>query len=126
MATYKVARIEEFEELKPKLVKIGPKEVAVYMHKNCFFAYLNECPHQGGPACEGAVWGDLLCELASNKTIAKKYTSTDTYNIICPWHGLEFDLQTGIARGTICSDMKLTLRKINVSVEAGEVNIEVG
>jgi len=55
-----------------------------------FFALRNRCPHQGGPLCRGR----LFERLESNRP--GEYTYDDDRHLLeCPWHGWEFDLETG-------------------------------
>lgn len=55
-----------------------------------FFALRNRCPHQGGPLCRGRLFGRL------DSSRPGEYTyDDDRYLLECPWHGWEFDLETG-------------------------------
>jgi nitrite reductase/ring-hydroxylating ferredoxin subunit len=89
-----IGRVQDFDELSSKIVTVEKRSIGVYKFNNKFFAYLNRCPHQGGPACEGSVLGKTECEVKDGRII-RKYVSTEKYNIICPWHGVEYDLVTG-------------------------------
>jgi nitrite reductase/ring-hydroxylating ferredoxin subunit len=42
-------------------------------------------------------------------------------HVICPWHGYEFDIRTGVHRG----NTRVRLRKIKVAVSNGEVTIGI-
>ena len=48
----------------------------------------NRCPHHGGPLCLGTVRGRVA-------GTPGRYALTETRVLSCPWHGWEFDLQTG-------------------------------
>jgi nitrite reductase/ring-hydroxylating ferredoxin subunit len=89
-----VARTIEFTDSVPILAEIDETVVAVYRFKGEYYAYVSLCPHQGGPACEGVLIGNVECEIANGK--AKERVSDKNYNVTCPWHGVEFDLETGI------------------------------
>lgn len=69
-----VASVEEFADGRRKTVQIEGREVAIFKIADEFYAIGNECPHHGAPLCEGYVDGELVS---------------------CPWHGWQFDLQTG-------------------------------
>lgn len=58
----------------PIVVEVGGNDVAIVESNGSYYAIANECPHQGGPLGDGKVEGDCL---------------------YCPWHGWEFDLETG-------------------------------
>ena len=118
---YPVGKTVDFVDLKPMYVT--PKQsitIAVYRHGSKYFAYLDRCPHQGGPACEGITIGDSIAEIKSDGTL-QNHLSSESYNIACPWHGLEFDLETGICR----ANRRDRLRSYDVVVEDGEVKVKL-
>ncbi len=49
------------------------------------------------------------------------YSSPDEMNIVCPWHGIEFDLESG----TCISDKHFKLRKFETSTKDGRVYIHI-
>ena len=53
-------------------------------------AFGNRCPHQGGPLCLGHVLGDAVADTPGEARI-----SADPLRIACPWHGWEYDLDSG-------------------------------
>lgn len=69
-----VAATEEIKDGHSKVVLVGGEEVAVFRIGDEFFAIANDCPHHGAALCEGYLQG---------------------HTITCPWHGWQFDLQTG-------------------------------
>ena len=81
-------------------------------------AYENYCPHDGGPVCQGKVIPRVEEELASDQT-SRGLRFSDRRNIVCPWHGWEFDIETG----RHCGDPKYRLRPVNVRVEDNRVYV---
>jgi nitrite reductase (NADH) small subunit len=118
-----VAKIEEFAEHKPVyFVPPGKSalKIAIYRHKENYYAYLDHCPHQQGPACEGIVVGNTEGEIMPDGKV-RKYSSEDNFNIACPWHGVEFDLFTGICK----ANRRDRLRSYEVVVEDGLVKVKL-
>jgi len=93
---YRVGRTSDFKDLTPIYVEMGNLTAAVFMHDGKYYAYANICPHQGGPSCEGLVLGNVECEIKDG--LRRDFLSSERYNITCPWHGIEFDLETGVCR----------------------------
>ncbi len=94
---------------------VGEREVGVLHHDGRFYAYENRCVHQGGPVCEGRILGRVETVLADDKTVlGERFSETETH-LICPWHGYEYDLSTGVC----AADRRLRLRRYEV-VERGE------
>lgn len=57
-------------------IQAGSREIAVFNLGDRFATIDNECPHQGGPLCDGIVAGTT---------------------VVCPLHGWRFDLDSGLA-----------------------------
>ena len=74
MNKHEVARVGELVEGRAKLVQVLGVELGIFRVGDQYRAYHNLCPHAGAPVCGGRVAGTVLR---------------------CPWHGWEFDLQTG-------------------------------
>jgi nitrite reductase (NADH) small subunit len=83
----------------PVLVELGDETIAVYRHDGKYLAFRNRCPHQGGPASEGVVMGNVECEILEGGK-RREYVSDKRFNIACPWHGVEFDIETGLCIAT--------------------------
>jgi 3-phenylpropionate/trans-cinnamate dioxygenase ferredoxin subunit len=62
-------------EHKPQVVVIGEKRICLVRDENRFFAVSNSCTHNGESLHKGAV--NFVGE------------------IVCPWHGFQFNLKTG-------------------------------
>jgi nitrite reductase/ring-hydroxylating ferredoxin subunit len=118
MGSFRVAKISEFSELKPIFASVDGFRVGVYQFKGKYYAYANQCPHQEGPACEGIIVGNKEAELLGGGRF-REYTSEENMNIVCPWHGVEFDLESGFCR----ADTRYKLRSYDVIVEDDEVLI---
>lgn len=116
-----VGHIRDFDDLSSKIVTIEDRSIGIYKFKDKFYAYLNKCPHQGGPACEGSVLGNTECEVKEGHMI-RKFVSTERFNIVCPWHGVEYDLITGKCLG----NTNYRLFPIEVLVQDEDVLIRIG
>ncbi|MBT4865448.1 MAG: Rieske 2Fe-2S domain-containing protein, partial [Planctomycetaceae bacterium] len=65
-----------------------------------FHALDGVCPHAGGPLGEGGLSGNI---------------------VTCPWHGWQFDVTTG----THCLNANLVHASLPISVDGGEVYVEL-
>ncbi len=117
MELRKVARTADVQEKEPYLVDVDGVSIGIYRSGDNYFAYENSCPHQGGPACEGGLYGDVKCEISPSGALIREYTSSEDWNIVCPWHGVEYDLRTG----KCTSDLRLRLRIYEVQIENDEI-----
>ena len=57
-------------------IRVGERNIAIFNLSGRFVTIENECPHRGGPLCDGIVAGTT---------------------VVCPLHGWRFDLETGMA-----------------------------
>ena len=69
-----VARVNEIEEGKVKVVRVVDAPVGVTKVDGEYFAFADVCTHDDGPVAEGEL---------------------DEYTIECPRHGARFDIRTG-------------------------------
>jgi nitrite reductase (NADH) small subunit len=65
-----------------------------------FYACSAVCPHEDGPLAEGWLEGT---------------------SVVCPWHGFDFDLTTGVCR----VDDNLSIAVYAARVRAGVVEVDV-
>lgn len=71
-------------------------EIALFKRSEEIYALENACPHQGGPLGEGTLEGGC---------------------VTCPWHGWQFDIQTGSCQNMPGEDA----RTIPIEVVNGEI-----
>ncbi len=87
---YNVGRVSDIPDGERRLVEIGGRSIGVFNVGGRFFALRNRCAHQGGPLCQGRVFGSLDSERPG-----QYHYEDGRYLLECPWHGWEFDMATG-------------------------------
>lgn len=113
MADIYVGMKSEFAPRDRKVVVVSEGlEIGVFRLGDDFFAYESSCPHMGGPVCQGKILNRVEEMLAPDKTAIGLRFSPEIVNIVCPWHGFEFDIRTGIHQGN--STVKLTPYKVKL------------
>ena len=100
-----------------KIIAVAGVEVGVFKLDGEFRAYENVCPHMGGPACQGKVIPKVEEVITGQRTSGGLEFSKTRINVVCPWHGYEFDIRTGRHAG----HSKYRLRAVKVRVEDGDV-----
>jgi nitrite reductase/ring-hydroxylating ferredoxin subunit len=85
-----VAPVRDFPDGERRIVSVGGRSIGVFRVGESFYGIRNRCPHQGGPLCLGHVLGDAVADAPGDARI-----STDPLRIACPWHGWEYDLDSG-------------------------------
>jgi 3-phenylpropionate/trans-cinnamate dioxygenase ferredoxin subunit len=113
VAKYVVAAADEIPPGGRKIVEVGGRSIGVFNLGGEYFALRNRCPHQGGPLCEGRVWGAIEADRPGEL----RYSRGGEI-LACIWHGWEFDIRTG---QSWCDPAKLRVRRYDVDVEPGEL-----
>jgi len=69
-------------------------EIGVLNVEGDYYAVKNECPHRGGPVCDGKVSKTLVGEW---EEVGDRPVTTfgDDPAISCSWHGWDFNLTDG-------------------------------
>lgn len=118
-AEHVVGKASDLPPGKHMLVNVQNLEIGIYNVGGTFYALHNMCPHQFGPACAGPVSGEAVC---SHATGWQMELVRDGEILVCPWHGMEFDLTTGQ-----CLTMKqMRVRTFPVRVDEGEIRVQIG
>jgi nitrite reductase (NADH) small subunit len=115
---YVVGKVEDFPIGSHKVVQIGNREIGVFNKDGELFALPNLCPHQVGPLCDGRVSGTLV---ASKQTNYKPQWTHEGEIVTCPWHGLEFHIETG----QCLAYSSIKLKTYTVTVDLGQVKVSV-
>ena len=78
----RVTKTENIPLREGRSVRIGDREVAIFNLGDRFAAIDNDCPHRGGPMCDGIVTGSA---------------------VVCPLHGWKISLDSGVVlRPEVC------------------------
>lgn len=102
------------------LVDVDGTAVGVLNVEGEYYAIANECVHQGGPVCAGKVQPELVAEFEEPGERVRERPG-DRPVIACPWHGWEYDLETGDHLG----DDSLSLPTYDVVFAGGTLYLDV-
>jgi nitrite reductase/ring-hydroxylating ferredoxin subunit len=111
MARYVVAEAGGIPPGDRRIVTVEGISIGVFNIKGEFFALRNRCPHQGGPLCEGKLWGLIEAEVPGELKFSREGEI-----LTCGWHGWEFDIRTG---QSWCEPGRLRTRRYDVTVKPG-------
>jgi len=98
----RITTTENVPPLEGRSVTIGGVDLAIFNLGDRFAAIENQCPHKGGPLCDGIVSGT---------------------EVVCPLHGWRFDLNTGLA---VRASLPACVTTFPTRVENGIVLVDVG
>lgn len=108
--------VDRAENIPPgarRIVEIEGRSVGVLNVDGTFHALINKCPHHGAPLCEGVVRGTM-----EDSAVHEYSYGRHNKFVICPWHGYEFMLDTGLPRVDLG---RMRVRVYEVAVEDGDV-----
>ncbi|MED1796726.1 Rieske (2Fe-2S) protein [Brevibacillus nitrificans] len=111
----------ELEERKMYYVALEGLEIGVILVNDQIHAIENTCPHFEGPVCLGNVSERVRMRMDENRMSEGDYHSKEEVNVVCPWHGFEFDIKSG----ECIADPQFVLRKFNPQVKDGKVYITI-
>ena len=82
MSWIRITKTENVPLREGRSVRIGDHEIAIFNLGDRFAAIDNDCPHRGGPMCDGIVSGST---------------------VVCPLHGWKISLDSGVVlRPEVC------------------------
>jgi nitrite reductase (NADH) small subunit len=120
MTEVDIGKLADFAADDHRVVEVDGVEIGVFRVGKKVVAYKNECPHYGGPVCQGKIFRQTEEQLGPDKT-SQGLRFSATRNIVCPWHGYEFNLETGCHPG----DSQVKLEPIAVAVRENRIYLQV-
>jgi nitrite reductase/ring-hydroxylating ferredoxin subunit len=121
MAEIFVGAASDLRDGQMRLLELETYEIGIYRHQGNLYAYRSQCPHQGGPACEGMIIGRVCDVLGPDKKLLGQTFDDDDMRIVCPWHGWEFRMKDG----RNAADPKFALRSHQVFERGGSIYVVV-
>lgn len=120
--TVKIGNLEDFPAGKGKKVVIDGTPIAVFKINNEVYAIQNRCPHKNLPL--HLAGEDRATSPSALKYLKKEGTrggvDEEELCIYCPWHRLEWDLETGY---NPVKDINIVT--YDTTINEGEVYIEI-
>ena len=109
----RVGPVEELRREGCRVVDVDGRPVVVVSVGDELFAVSDRCPHMGAPLSAGSVGGTLVASAPQELVYGR-----DQRVLRCPWHGWEFDLETG---RSLLEPRRVGLRTFSVTTEDGQV-----
>ena len=110
-----VGRVSDFTDDRRVMVQVDGRDVFVFVRDGRFHAFENVCRHMGGPVGEGILIGKVEAVLDEQRAVVRERFSTSEIHLVCPWHGWEYDIETGAC----AADRRIRLRRYD-AVQRGE------
>lgn len=107
--------VEEFPPGEGVRVEVDelPAPIAVFNVDGGFYAVPDSCPHKGAPLSRAGT-----TPRAADDRGTRGRLDAERKTVSCPWHGLEFDLETGD-----CPATSYRVRAFDVAETDGDVHL---
>jgi len=109
----RVGTVDEMRRDGCRIVEVDGRPVGVVSAGDRFYAISDRCPHMGASMCAGSLSGTFLPSQPPELVYG-----LDQQVIRCPWHGWEFDLETG---RSLLEPKRFGLRTYRVTEDDGHV-----
>jgi 3-phenylpropionate/trans-cinnamate dioxygenase ferredoxin subunit len=113
----RVGTVEEVRHDGCRVVDVGGRRVGVISVGEEFFAVGDRCPHMGASMCTGSLSGTMVAAGPHELVYG-----LDDRVLRCPWHGWEFDLESG---RSLLEPKRYGLPTYRVSADDGDVVLHV-
>jgi 3-phenylpropionate/trans-cinnamate dioxygenase ferredoxin subunit len=72
------------------IVSVLGRSIGVFNVGGRFYAMVNRCPHRGAELCRGDIIDSVVAERPADVRL-----DSGVKFLVCPWHGWEYELETG-------------------------------
>jgi nitrite reductase (NADH) small subunit len=117
----KIGAAAEIKSAGRMMCSVQGVEIGIFAVDDELKGWRNECPHQSGPVCQGRVFRRVLENINDEQKSSGRIHHPSDINIVCPWHGIEFDIRTGKFPG----NPKFALTPVDVELLDGDVYVRV-
>jgi nitrite reductase/ring-hydroxylating ferredoxin subunit len=121
MTEHVVAQANDLSEGESIDVLIEGREIGIFIKDGEYYGYLNYCPHQGGPVCDGDLFGTKDATFDRETLEYEEFWTREGEILVCPWHNWEFDLTTGDA----VANNGVTLPEYDIKEQDGNIVVEI-
>lgn len=115
---HEIGTVSDFRPGQPHRVNAAGRNLVVVRKDDAFFVFKDHCPHQGAPLSSGVVDGTPEPCLPGEEIRLHRIGEI----LICPWHGWEFDLRSGLS---LADSRRGRLSRYTVRVEDERVIVEL-
>jgi nitrite reductase (NADH) small subunit len=109
----RVGTVEELRSEGCRVIDVNGRPVGVISVGDEFFAVSDRCPHMGASMCTGSLGATFVASDPHELVVGM-----DDRVIRCPWHGWEFDLESG---RSLLEPRRVGLKTYRVTQTDGEV-----
>jgi nitrite reductase (NADH) small subunit len=109
----RVGTVAELRDAGCRVVQVDGRSVGVISVGEEFYAISDRCPHMGASMCTGSLSGTLVASGPHELVYGM-----DDRVIRCPWHGWEFDLESG---RSLLEPKRVGLRTYRITRDGDEV-----
>lgn len=113
--------VDDVQEGERVTIQLEGREISIFNIDGEFYAHLNWCAHQGGPACEGTITGTVEASFDRDALENEFNWCREGEVLNCPWHGWEYDITTG----ECLSQNDVELPSYPIRVDDGEIIISL-
>lgn len=113
----------EFEETDLKVVEVEGMELGIRKVEGEYYALLNRCPHQNGPAATGKIQKKVTAEVPETGERTEQRYECGTRVVRCPMHGWGFDVETGSHMGD--DESAPSLPTFDTVLEDGTIYVDI-
>jgi nitrite reductase (NADH) small subunit len=106
---------DEFELDIFRIFELSGLSVGVVRTQSGWYAIRNRCPHQLAPLCRGVVTGTMLPGAPD-----EMHFGMAGQVVRCPWHGWEYDLETG---KSVFATSRTKVATYPVTLDRGRVSV---
>ena len=121
MSEWLAGRLSDFDDEQRRVLSADGREIVVFRRNDRFYALDNTCLHMGGPVGEGILIGKVEAVISEDKRFLGERFSEEEIHIVCPWHGWEYDIETGQCAG----DRRRRLGRYETEVRGEDVYVIV-